>query len=81
MSVPLVKQAVAEALETLSEAQLQEVADYVAFLQFRGRRAPQAGMEPARLAALYSEFAAEDRALAEEGLGDYRESLLREDAP
>jgi hypothetical protein len=32
-----------------------------------------------RLAALYSEFADEDRKLAEEGLFDYNEGLTKED--
>ena len=32
-----------------------------------------------RLAALYAEFADEDRKLAEEGLSDYNEGLTKED--
>ena len=32
-----------------------------------------------RLAALYAEFANEDRKLAEEGLSDYNEGLTKED--
>jgi putative addiction module CopG family antidote len=36
--------------------------------------------DTAQLAALYSEFAVEDRALAEEGMEEYRDRLLLEDA-
>jgi hypothetical protein len=32
-----------------------------------------------RLAALYAEFADEDRKFAEEGLSDYNEGLIKED--
>jgi len=33
------------------------------------------------MAALYAEFATEDRVLAEDGLADYAAGLAREDAP
>lgn len=79
MSVALVKQQVAQALDTLTEVELQQVAEYVAFLRFRARVAPQLVEDTAQLAALYSEFADEDRALAEEGLEEYRDRLLLED--
>jgi hypothetical protein len=37
-------------------------------------------LDETRLAALYAEFADEDRSLAEEGLEDYQRGLLGEDA-
>ena len=37
--------------------------------------------EDATMAALYAEFAEEDRALAEAGMSDYAAGLAREDAP
>jgi len=72
------KEQVVEDLKSLSEAELREVADYLAFLKFRARRSAPAFNE-AQLAALYSEFADEDRHLAEEGLTDYAEGLIEED--
>jgi len=37
--------------------------------------------DDAAMAALYAEFATEDRVLAEDGLADYAAGLAREDAP
>ena len=64
----------------LSEAELQHVAEYVAFLRFRARVAPLSAIDSNQLATLYAEFADEDRALAEEGLEEYRVQLKGEDA-
>ena len=79
MSVTSVKEQVAQALDTLSEAELQQVADYVTFLRFRARVVPQPVIDTAQLAALYAEFADEDRALAEDGLEEYHNRLHDED--
>ena len=79
MSVTSVKEQVSQALDTLSEAELQQVADYVAFLRFRARLSPLPVGDAAQLATLYAEFADEDRALAEEGLDEYRAQLHDED--
>jgi hypothetical protein len=38
-------------------------------------------LDEAQLAALYSEFADEDRMLAEEGISDYAKGLAKEDTP
>ena len=80
MSITSVKEQVAEALNTLSEDELQQVAEYVAFLRFRARVAPLPVIDATRLARLYAEFADEDRALAEEGLEEYRVQLHGEDS-
>ena len=80
MSVTSIKEQVAQALDTLSEAELQQVADYVTFLRFRTRIAPPPVVDAAQLATLYAEFADEDRALAEEGLEGYGTQLHDEDA-
>ena len=37
-------------------------------------------LDKTQLAALYAEFADEDRAIAEEGIAEYVESLAEEDA-
>ncbi len=73
------REQVAQWLESLSEAELQQVADYVAFLKFRGRMRTALTMDPARLAAAYSESKDEDRRLAEEGMSEYCDGLLAED--
>lgn len=67
---------VAHEVATLSENELQAVAEYVSFLKFRSRTS----LDDARLAALYGEFEQEDRALAEVGMGDYAQALAQEDA-
>ncbi len=74
------KQQVTQDLERLDENGLREVADFVAFLQFRIRRHIAPDWDEAKLAALYKEFAEEDRALAEAGMADYAAGLAKEDA-
>ena len=73
------KEQVLEELETLTEAEIKEVAEYLAFLKFRSRRKPRV-VDESQLAALYAEFAEEDRDLAEEGMAVYAEGLTKEDA-
>lgn len=74
------KEQVREDLERLDEGGLREVAEFVAFLQFRARRMPPPEWDESKMAALYAEFAEEDRALAEMGMADYAAGLAREDA-
>ena len=73
------KEQVIEELEALSEADLKEVAEYLAFLKFRSRNKSHV-VDESQLAALYAEFAEEDRNLAEEGMAGYAEGLMEEDA-
>jgi hypothetical protein len=80
MSITSVKEQVTQALNALSEAELQQVAEYVAFLRFRARIGPLPVIDATQIATLYARFADEDRALAEEGLEDYRVQLHDEDA-
>ena len=66
-------------LDALDEDQLAEVADFVTFLALKRR---VAAIEPANresLAALYAKFEAEDVALAEAGIDDFRRGLEAED--
>lgn len=72
------REQVLEELETLSEAELAEVAEYLAFLKYRAR-SKQPTVDESQLAALYAEFAEEDRAAAEDGLADYAAGLKKED--
>lgn len=74
-----VKEQVARELDSLSEAELKQVAEYVAFLKFRTRFNQMSSLDEAQLAVLYSEFADEDRMLAEEGMSDYAKGLAKED--
>jgi hypothetical protein len=79
MSVASVRAQVTQALEALSEVELQQVVEYISFLRFRQRVVLPPIADDSQLAALYAEFAEEDRALAEEGMEEYRDRLLAED--
>jgi hypothetical protein len=73
------KEQILEDIETLSEAEIKEVAEYLAFLKYRSQRKSRV-VDESQLAALYAEFAEADRSLAEEGIADYAEDLMKEDA-
>jgi outer membrane protein assembly factor BamD (BamD/ComL family) len=72
------KESVIQELDRLDDAKLQQVADYLAFLRFQSRSKTCLSDETT-LAALYAEFAEEDRELAEEGMEDYVRGLTSED--
>ena len=74
-----IKEQVAQELNGLSEAELEQVADYMAFLKFRARVSATSIPDEKWLATLYAEFAEEDRELAEVGMSDYAEKLANED--
>lgn len=76
--MPVSHQALKEDLDHLTHIQLQQVADFIAFLKFRNQR-HRVILDPIQLAELFTEFADEDRALAKEGMGDYSERLKRWD--
>ena len=76
-----IKEQVVHELDNLSEAELEQVAAYVAFLKFRARVDRMPAIDEAQLATLYSEFIDKDGELAEEGMSDYAEGLAREDIP
>ncbi len=71
-------EAIKQELENLSATQLQQVADFIAFLKFRDRYRVSS-IDPSQLASLATEFASEDCALAEAGMSDYAAMLERED--
>jgi hypothetical protein len=66
-------------LDRLNYQQLQQVADFVAFLKFRDRRHSRITLDPTHMAEIFAEFAQEDRILAEEGMSDYAVVLQQED--
>jgi DNA-binding GntR family transcriptional regulator len=70
---------VIQELKGLSDADLAQVAEFLAFLRFRARRHATPSLDETQLAALYAEFAEEDHALAEEGMSDYAAGLRKED--
>ncbi|HKP51421.1 MAG TPA: hypothetical protein VJ183_02090 [Chloroflexia bacterium] len=73
------KDYVSRTLESLSDAEIEQVAEYLAFLKFRARRLGKPTFDTEQMAALYGEFAEEDRLLAEEGMAEYYQGLLSED--
>lgn len=73
------KEQILEEIKTLSEAEIKEVAEYLAFLKYRSQSKSRV-VDESQLAALYAEFAEEDRNLAEEGIVEYGEGLMKEDA-
>ena len=69
--------AIQQDLTQLNDEQLEQVANFIAFLKFQGKyRRIELDVEQMRL---LSTDAAEDRALAEAGLDDYAAALARED--
>ncbi len=66
-------------LDQLTRKQLQQVADFVAFLKFRNQGHRRVILDPTHLAALFTEFADEDRVLAEAGMSEYAAMLHQED--
>jgi hypothetical protein len=79
MSRATVKKQVSQALETLSEPELEQVVEYISYLRFRQRVAAPPAIDMEHLKALYAEFAEEDRELAEAGMAGYQDLLLAED--
>ncbi len=67
-------------IDRLTDEQLCAVADFIAFLKFRSQR-QRVSLNATQLASLATEFAAEDRTLAETGMEDYAEMLVPEDQP
>jgi hypothetical protein len=76
--MPISTEALKQDLDQLNHSQLQKVADFIDFLKFcdQSRRVV---LDPTQLAAMFAEFAEEDRALAEAGMSDYAAMLHQED--
>jgi hypothetical protein len=66
-------------LDRLTHNQLQQVAEFIAFLKFRNQRRHRVIIDPMQLADMFTEFADEDRSLAEAGMNDYALMLHQED--
>jgi hypothetical protein len=74
-------EALKQDLDRLTHNQLQQVADFVAFLKFRSRHHNRVVLDPTQMANLFTEFANEDRTLAEAGMSEYAVMLHQEDQP
>ncbi|WP_396133729.1 hypothetical protein [Chamaesiphon sp. OTE_75_metabat_556] len=79
LTMPVSTEALKQDLDGLTDNQLQQVADFIAFLKFRSQLHHREIPDPTQLAALFAEFAEEDRDLAEAGMGDYAVMLQQED--
>jgi hypothetical protein len=71
-------EALKQDLDQLNHSQLQKVADFIDFLKFRDQRR-RFVLDPTQLAAMFDEFAEEDRALAKAGMSDFAAMLHHED--
>lgn len=76
--MPISSEALKQDLDRLTKEQLQQVADFISFLKFRDKRR-RVVLDSSALASLGTEFAAEDRILAEVGISDYAAILTQED--
>ena len=72
------KYLIQQELEKLDLEQLKQVFEFIAFLKFRARLVTNLAVDESSLATLYSEFAEEDRQLAEVGMSEYAELLKHE---
>lgn len=72
------KEQINQKLNQLNEEQLNQVADFIAFLKFR-EKLIKPNLDTEKLAQIYEEFAEEDRQLAEEGINEYADLLTQED--
>ena len=77
--MPVSTETVKQDLDRLTHNQIQQVADFIAFLKFRNQRQHRVVLDPIQLSKLFTEFADEDRTFAEEGMSDYATMLYQED--
>ena len=75
-----IKEEIVQELNGLSQAELEEIAQYLAFIKYQSKIKPTPASDETQMAALYAEFAKEDCEIAEEGMSDYAGALMREDA-
>jgi hypothetical protein len=79
LPMPVSSEDLKQDLDRLNNNQLQQVADFIAFLKFRARTERPSLLDPTQLSDLFREFADEDRAFAEAGMSDYALMLRQED--
>jgi hypothetical protein len=76
----ITKEEIVQTVDGLSQSELEQLAQYLAFIKYQARIRTIPSLDEGRLAALYAECAEEDRDLAEEGMSDYAVALAQEDA-
>lgn len=76
----ITKEELVQTVHSLSQSELEQLAQYLAFIRYQSRTRTIPSFDESRLAALYAESAEEDRELAEEGISDYAVALAQEDA-
>jgi hypothetical protein len=74
----ITKETLKKDIDRLNDQQLQQIADFIAFLKFQSKLS-QSTPDLSQFANLYQEFADEDRELAEMGMTEYTQSLEDED--
>ncbi|MEL7494861.1 MAG: hypothetical protein AAGJ95_13015, partial [Cyanobacteria bacterium J06554_11] len=79
LSMLTTSESIQQDIEKLTAQQLQQVAEFIAFLRFKEKR-QRMELTPELLVSLSTEFAEEDRTLAESGVDDYANMLAKEDA-
>lgn len=75
----MTREEIVQTVQCLSDTELEQLAQYLAFIRFQSRIKPAAQIDESELAELYREFGTEDHELAEKGISDYAEALARED--
>jgi len=74
-----IRESVNQALDSLGDRELSQVAEFVAFLRFRSRARWRPAGTPEQWSSAFAEFADEDRLLAEAGMADFARALAAED--
>lgn len=77
-AIPISSETLKQDLDRLTSEQLQQVAEFIAFLKFRAKRDRRVRLDPSQLTTLAT-FGEEDSALAEVGMSDYATILHQED--
>jgi len=76
----ITKEEIVQTVDQLSPSELEQLAQFLAFIKYQSRITTVPSFDESQLATLYAEGAEEDRDLAEEGISDYVVALAREDA-
>jgi hypothetical protein len=78
-NITVMRELIQQELEKFDREQLKQVFEFITFLKFRARLVTIPAIDETNLAELYSEFAEEDRQIAELGISEYAELLKHED--
>ena len=76
----ITKEEIVQTVQSLSKTELEQLAQYLAFIKYQSRIKPNPPFDENELSVLYREFGTEDRELAEERIPDYAGALSQEDA-